>query len=96
MSEQFIKSSKPYIAAKYSKKKVGIGVGGGSAVMFIAPRAGDDFDDEMLYTIELMRHANVMYEMLKQVLASPYCVDMTGLPSHEDVKALLTKARGES
>jgi len=95
MSEQFIKSNKPYIAAKYSKKKVGIGVGGGGAIMFITPRAGDDFDDEMLYTIELMRHANVMYELLKDLLGnSSFNVEHSDVA--DKIELILAKARGES
>lgn len=43
----------------------------------------------------LIAAAPEMYEMLKHVLGSPYCVDMTGLPSHEEVNMLLAKARGE-
>lgn len=54
-----------------------------------------DGGDELESNGHLIAAAPEMYAMLKQVLSSPYCVDATGLPTHEDVKKLLAKARGE-
>lgn len=94
MSEaKFVQSEKPYIAAKYSKKKIGIGIGGNGAMMFITPRFGEDFDEEMLYTVELMRHANVMYEMLKSQSRMMHKMGFTD--ERDAIELLLSKARGE-
>lgn len=79
----------PWYRANYSARSAATG-------KFLAHTDSNSLDEsERLANAALIAAAPEMYEMLKHVLGSPYCVDMTGLPSHEDVKMLLAKARGE-
>lgn len=69
MNEKFIPSKTRYATARYSSKRIGVGVAGESAFMYVTPREGDQFDDELIYTIHLMSFAPEMYDMLKTAAA---------------------------
>jgi len=80
----------PYIAANYSKKKIGVGRPGGGAFLFVTPRQGDDFDEQLLYTIHLMTLAPDMYALLETATGM-----FSGTEFAKKAEQLLAKARGE-
>jgi hypothetical protein len=78
----------------YSKKKIGIGKSGSGAFLFITPRVGEDFDDDLRYTAQLMKCAPEMYEMLDSLLRNS-SLNANFPEEVERIESLLAKARGE-
>ena len=91
MSEvKFIPAPKGYAAGHYSKKKIGIGLGGEGAFLFITPRAGDDFDDDLRHTVHLMSQAPMLYDVLESILKNHEC----GAVVDKEIERALIVARG--
>jgi hypothetical protein len=81
----------PYAAAIYSKKKIGVGKSGGGAFLFVTPRAGEELDDDIRYTVQLMKTAPELYAMLDKILELIHPDSSV----YAEAEQLLAKARGE-